>query len=206
MTLDQTLDALKDSGFSVAIRNSLYLFPMMEAVHVIALTLVFGTIMVVDLRILGIASKSRPYSRVSADMLKWTWAAFALAAFTGSLMFVTNARVYFHNGFFRAKFALMALAGLNMLVFQLTSGGRHSEPWDTAPVAPARARLAAIASLVLWALVIGMGRTVGFTTTGAAAKQAAPPAGVNFDDFLNGSGAPAASSTSPEAAPQSHPG
>jgi hypothetical protein len=194
MTLDQTLDALKDSGFSVAIRNSLYIFPMMEAVHVIALSLVFGAIMVVDLRILGIASRSRPYSRVSADMLKWTWAAFALAAFTGSLMFATNARVYFHNGFFRAKFALMALAGLNMLVFQLTSG-RHPESWDTAPVAPARARIAAIASLTLWALVIGMGRTVGFTTTGQAAKESAPPAGVNFESFLSSdsSSAPPAS-------------
>ncbi len=50
---------------------------------------------------------------------------------------------------------------------------------------------------MLWALVIGMGRTVGFTTTGAAAKQSAPPAGVNFDDFLNPSSAPGASSGPP---------
>lgn len=198
MTLDQALDALHNSGFSEAIRNSLYLFPFMEAVHVIALTLVFGTIMVVDLRILGVASMSRPYTRVTRDMLKWTWWAFALAAFTGTLMFVTNARVYFHNGFFRAKFVLMALAGLNMLVFQLTTG-KHPETWDTAPVAPQPARFAAFASLVLWVLVIGMGRTVGFTTTGAAAKQAAPPPNINFDDFLNSSAssAPPASSTSP---------
>jgi hypothetical protein len=195
MTLDQALDALHNSGFSLAIRNSLYIFPFMEAVHVIALTLVFGTIMVVDLRMLGVASKSRPYSSVAADMLKWTWAAFALAAFTGTLMFVTNARVYFHNGFFRAKFVLMALAGLNMLVFQLTAG-KHPEAWDTSGQAPRSARFAAIGSLVLWVLVIGMGRTVGFTTTGQAAKETAPPAGVNFEDFLNSS-APGASSAPP---------
>ena len=197
MTFDQTLDALHNSGFSLAVRNSLYLFPLMEAVHVVALTLVFGTILVVDLRMLGVASTGRPYTRVSADMLKWTWAAFALAAFTGALMFVTNARVYFHNGFFRAKFVLMALAGLNMLVFQLTAG-RQPVAWDTDPAAPRAAKFAAIASLALWALVIGMGRTVGFTTTGAAAKETAPPAGVNFEDFLT-SGASSAppSSTAP---------
>jgi hypothetical protein len=196
MTLDETLDALHNSGFSLAVRNSLYIFPMFEVAHVVALALVFGTIMIVDLRILGLASTSRPYTRVSADVLKWTWWAFGLAVFTGVLMFVTNARVYFHNGFFRAKFVLMALAGVNMLVFQLTSG-RHPESWDTAPVAPRSAKFAAIASLALWALVIGMGRSVGFTTTGAAAKQSAPPAGVDFDDFLNSSssGAPPASST-----------
>lgn len=184
MSITPILIALQTSSLAVAIKNSLLLFPLLEAVHVMALTLVFGTIMVVDLRLLGVASTSRPYSRVSADMLKLTWAAFALAVLTGSFMFITNARVYFDNPFFRAKFALMALAGLNMLVFQLTAGRRTAE-WDEARTAPPLGKAAAIASLLLWVLVIGMGRTVGFTTTGAAAKETAPPANVDFDDFLN---------------------
>ena len=184
MNLIPLLDGLKNSGLATAIRNSLYIFPLLEAVHVIALTLVFGTIMIVDLRILGVASTSRPYSRVSADMLKWTWGAFALALVTGSFMFITNARVYFDNTFFRFKFLLMALAGLNMLVFQLTAG-REPVSWNDGVPAPPRAKAAAIASLVLWVLVIGMGRSVGFTTTGAAAKETAPPPSVDFDSFLS---------------------
>ena len=194
MSITPFLQALQDTGIASGIRNSLYFFPMLEAIHVIALTLVFGTIMVVDLRLLGLASTHRPHSRVSADMLKLTWGAFAVAFLTGSLMFITNARVYFENGFFRAKFALMALAGLNMLVFQLTTGRDHTG-WDTARRAPDLGRAAAIVSLVVWVLVIGMGRTVGFTTTGAAAKETAPPAGVDFDSFLTAgpSSAPPAS-------------
>ena len=185
MALTQVLEAIAASPIATGIKNSLLIFPLLEAVHVIALALVFGTIMVVDLRILGVASANRPYKRVSDDMIRLTWAAFALALLTGSFMFITNARVYFENTFFRIKFALMALAGLNMLVFQLTSG-RHYPDWDEAPAkAPQGARIAAVLSLALWALVIGMGRSVGFTTTGAAAKETAPPAGVNFDDFLN---------------------
>ena len=184
MNIIPLLDALKDSAPATAIRNSLYFFPFLEAIHVIALTLVFGTIMVVDLRILGVASTGRSYSRVTADMLKWTWAAFALALLTGSFMFITNARVYFDNTFFRFKFALMALAGLNMLVFQLTVG-RHPVAWNEGAAAPRRAKIAAVASLALWALVIGMGRSVGFTTTGAAAKEAAPAPSVDFDSFLS---------------------
>jgi len=194
MDIIPLLDALKNSGLASAIRNSLYFFPFLEATHVIALTLVFGTIMIVDLRILGVASTGRPYSRVTSDMLKFTWAAFALALVTGSLMFITNARVYFDNTFFRFKFALMALAGLNMLVFQLTVG-RNPAAWNEGVSAPRRAKAAAIASLALWLLVIGMGRTVGFTTTGAAAKLAAPPPNVDFDSFLSSgppSSAPAA--------------
>ena len=183
MSITPILEAIQSSGLATGIKNSLLLFPLLEAAHVIALTLVFGTIMIVDLRLLGVASTNRSYSRVSGDMLKWTWGAFALAVLTGSLMFTANARVYFDNTFFRFKFALMALAGLNMLVFQLTAG-RKSADWDEARTAPPLGKAAAVASLVLWVLVIGMGRTVGFTTTGAAAKETAPPANIDFDDFL----------------------
>ena len=197
MTITGFLEGIRNSGLAAGIRDSLLLFPLLEAVHVIALTLVFGTIMIVDLRILGIASANRTYARVSADMLKLTWAAFALAVVTGALMFTTNARVYFENGFFRAKFALMALAGLNMLVFQLTSA-RKAVEWGEGRTAPVPAKIAAVASLVLWLLLIGMGRTVGFTTTGAAAKEEAPPANVDFNDFL-GSGAPGGPTDAPPA-------
>ncbi len=184
------LQALQNSGLAAAIRNSLLIFPTLEAVHVIGLTLVFGTIMIVDLRILRVASSERAFRRVSHDMLKLTWAAFALTAVTGALMFITNARVYFENPFFRAKMALLALAGLNMLTFQLTAG-RSARHWDEGKPAPAVGRTAAMLSLVLWIAVIGMGRAIGFSTTGAAAKEAPPPpAGVNFDDFLNSSSAP----------------
>ncbi len=193
MDIHPFLKAIEDSGLAVGIRDSLLIFPVLEAVHVVALGLVFGTIMVVDLRLLGVASTNRTFGRVSREMLRWTWAAFGLAAFTGLLMFATNARVYIDNPFFRAKFVLMALAGVNMLVFHLTAG-RSIDQWEEDKPAPVGGRVAAILSLVIWVLVIGMGRTIGFTTTGAAAKEAPPPPSVNFDDFLNAgaSGAPAA--------------
>jgi len=194
--MDSFLDAIFNSGLSSAIRNSLYDFPLLEAVHVIALTLVFGTIMIVDLRLLGIAGTERHYGRVSADLLKWTWIAFAMAVLTGSLMFTANPKVYFHNAFFRAKFAVMLLAGLNMLVFQLTVAKREGE-WGENQRGPTQGRVAAMLSLGLWLTVIILGRSVGFTTTGQAAKMSAPPPNVDFNSFLEsgpssapGSGAP----------------
>ena len=192
MILTPLLTALEHSGVAVAIRNSLYLFPMLEAFHVIALGLVFGTIMIVDLRMLGLAGSQRSYVRISDEVLKWTWGAFGLAVLTGFLMFTTNARVYVDNTFFRFKFALMALAGLNMLVFQFTLARSASE-WGDAKVAPTRARIAATLSLLLWLGVIFMGRSVGFTTTGQQAKLAAPPPNVDFNSFLESSSAPSAS-------------
>ena len=88
----------------------------------------------------------------------------------------------------------MALAGLNMLVFQFTLAKSHGT-WGDRRGAPPLGRAAAIASLLLWLGVIFMGRAVGFTTTGAQHKETPPPAaGVDFDQFLGGSGAPPASS------------
>src|SRR5947199_2732774 len=96
---------LEASRLASSIRESLYLFPFIESAHVIGLTMVFGTIAIVDLRLLGIASTRRPFSRIASDLFRWTWAAFALTAVTGLLMFTTNAAVYYHNIFFRCKMA-----------------------------------------------------------------------------------------------------
>lgn len=188
--MSSIVDAIHNSGLANAIRNSLYDFPLLEATHVIALTLVFGTIMIVDLRLLGVAGTDRRYDRLSADILKWTWIAFGVAVLTGSLMFVSNAKVYVANGFFRAKFILMLLAGINMAVFQFTVAKREGE-WGGDRRGPMRGRIAAVLSLTLWLGVIVMGRATGFSTTGQAAKMSAPPPNVDFNSFLESSSAPA---------------
>jgi hypothetical protein len=193
------LKNLEGTALASGIRDSLYLFPLLESVHVMALSVVFGTIMIVDLRLLGVASRHRPFARLSSELLKITWGAFAVAALTGTLMFMTNARVYAGNTSFRLKMVLLALAGINMAVFHLTAG-RTVVRWDKERFAPRSGRATAALSLTLWVAIIFAGRVIGFTTTGAQAREAAPPAG-NFDDFLTGGGpnAPVAPAA-PEAA------
>jgi uncharacterized membrane protein len=144
---------------------------------------VFGTILVVDLRVLGLASRQRPFSRMSAELLRITWGAFAVSVLTGALMFTTNARVYAHNTAFQVKMLLLLCAGINMAAFHL-SAGRTVRRWDTAPRAPGIGRLTAALSIALWVGIIFTGRVIGFTTTGAQAKEAPAPVG-DFDDFLN---------------------
>jgi hypothetical protein len=183
MEIKPYLEALQTSGIALGIRDSLYWFPTLEAVHVVALSIVFGTIMIVDLRVLGVASTQRIFRRVSGDALKWTWLAFAVAVVTGGLMFASNAVVYFENTSFRIKMVLIALAGFNMIAFHITEG--DSDGWHRHRPAPGIARFCAILSLVLWVGVIGAGRTIGFTIRGAAAKEAPPPSDIDFDNFLS---------------------
>jgi hypothetical protein len=186
------LKSLETSTLAGRIRDSLLLFPLLESAHVFALALVFGTIGVIDLRLLGLASASRSFRHMSSDILRWTWAAFALTAVTGGLMFLTNATVYYHNFYFRAKMVLLLLAGLNMFVFEMTAG-RKTEHWHTEPSAPRPGKTVAVLSIVIWISVIFMGRMIGFTTT-RAAVTAPPPSNVDFNDFLGGPSTPPPSS------------
>jgi hypothetical protein len=164
MGIPEVLASLEASSFAAGIRNSLYLFPLIESAHVIGLTMVFGTIAIIDLRLLGMASTERPFSRMASDILKWTWAAFALTVATGLLMFMTNAGVYYHNFYFRSKMAMLALAGINTLIFELTAF-RSIQRWDKDAAAPPAGRTVAAVSLLIWISIIFLGRWIGFTTT-----------------------------------------
>src|SRR3954462_8001352 len=96
------------------IRSNELAFPWLESVHVLAITLVLGSIAVADLRLLGLASVKRPGTQLLNDVLPVTWVAFVVAAITGSAMFTSNAVEYSHNTPFQLKMLMMVLAGLNM--------------------------------------------------------------------------------------------
>lgn len=164
MNMEALLHWLESTALAIRIRDGLYLFPVMESIHVIGLALVFGTIVVIDLRLLGWASSHRPFQKVAADILKWTWAAFALTAVTGAFMFMANATVYYNNFYFRIKILLLVLSAVNMLAFELTARRTVSQ-WDGAPSAPAAGKRVAMASLLIWLGVIFAGRMIGFTAT-----------------------------------------
>jgi hypothetical protein len=162
MSLEQILTRLQDLSFPTQIRESDWLFPTIETVHVFALVLVVGTIMTVDLRLLGFANKERPFSQVASEMLPWTWAAFAIAALAGLLMFSSKALTYYSNIPFRLKMVCLVLAGINMATFHWL-GTRHLQAWDHGRP-PRAARLAGGASLLLWTTIVAAGRWIGFTT------------------------------------------
>ena len=182
MDLPTILTSLESSGVASRIRDSLYIFPLIESTHVCGLAMVFGTIAVIDLRLLGLASTRRPFRRMASDILKWTWAAFAVTAATGALMFITNAGVYYHNFFFRTKMAALVLSGINMLVFEITAG-RTIHRWDKSSSAPLVGKATAALSLIIWISVIFLGRWIGFTTTRAATG---PEPEINFDNIFPG--------------------
>jgi hypothetical protein len=135
-------------------------FPFLESIHVIAITLVVGSILVVDLRLLGISGLQYSASRVTRELLPWTWGAFFVATLTGFGMFVTRATAYVENPAFQIKFLLLVVACLNMAIFHFRAF-RAVHHWDADLMPPPAARAAGAASLVLWIGIILAGRWTG---------------------------------------------
>ncbi|HLZ97412.1 MAG TPA: DUF6644 family protein [Steroidobacteraceae bacterium] len=166
MTIATLLATIEAWPISAAMRGELpgteWLFPIVETLHVMALALVVGSIAMMDLRLLGIASRSSAVSRLSNEVLPWTWTAWTAAAVFGTLMFMAKAETYWGNLQFRLKFACMALAALNMLIFHF-GVNREVARWDEGET-PMSAKIAGALSLLLWIGVVFFGRWVGFTT------------------------------------------
>ena len=135
---------------------------LVPCVHVLAITLVFGTILIVDLRLLGFASYRGSAATLIAELLPYTWIAFVVAVITGGLLFISNAVAYANNTQFLLKLVAIAIAGLNMMWFHSTAYRRIAD-WDADMPPPAAARFAGISSLIVWTLVICLGRWIGFT-------------------------------------------
>ena len=155
-------DFLHQSAVSEWMRTSLKALPIIEAIHVMAVITVFGTILLVDLRLLGLLDRERPFTRVFTEILHWTWIAFAVAVVTGVLLFIPNARTYVVNTAFGLKMASLLLAGINMSVFQFTTLKTVAR-WDANLPVPLGGRIAGGLSILTWTCVIIFGRLIGFT-------------------------------------------
>jgi Family of unknown function (DUF6644) len=160
--LDTFLRTLQGSAVATAIREGESLFPWIECVHVLALTLVIGSIAVVDLRLIGLTSRDRGVAKTTAGMLPVTWTAFVFAVISGGLLFASNATTYAHNFYFQVKLLLIATAGINMSVYHLFLS-RGMADWHTPALTPLRARIVGAVSLCLWIAIAAFGRWIGFT-------------------------------------------
>ena len=160
MNAESILEAIESSALANWMRDTNPAMQVVEATHVLAAVMVFGTVLIADLRLLGLQDSRRAFTRVSHETLPLTWFAFGLAVITGALMFTTSAQTYFGNAAFQWKAVALLMAGLNMALFQRVTA--PCVTWgDAAP--PRAARVAGAVSILLWAAVVLLGRWIGFT-------------------------------------------
>lgn len=136
-------------------------YPLVESVHVIGVSFLVGTILFLDLRLMGFSRAAGTVSG-AARVLPLAWGGFLVAAVTGAVLFAPQASRYVINPAFQIKFALMAAAGLNMAIFHFGIW-RSVKTWDEAPP-PAPARLSGLLSALFWMGAVFYGRLVPFLT------------------------------------------
>ena len=146
---------------SIAIRESIYGWPYLLTSHAVSMALFTGLIVMMDLRLLGVAFRGIPLSDVQRRLFPWQVTTLALSAATGAALFYSKPLLYYGKAFFWMKLTLMMLAGVNALVFHQRTY-KNVAAWDNNARPPVGARLAGGFSLALWSGVIVFGRFTAY--------------------------------------------
>ena len=161
MSLFEWCQWLQHTRFATAIAESDWLFPLIEGSHILALPLSVGMILILDLRLLGLAFCGGPAAKLVNNLLRWSSIGFAVMFLTGGLLLITQAGKAYGNTFFRAKLIFLLLLGINAAAYQILFYPKMAQ-WDTARGAPAGAKFCAGFSLAVWIGVIVCGRTMAY--------------------------------------------
>ena len=145
---------------SIAMRESLYAFPVLLTIHLISLVMFAGLVMMMDLRLLGVAYRSTPFSEVQARLFPWQMVGMAVTSVAGLLLLYAQPMRYFGKVLYWIKMALMVLAGVNMLLFHFITY-RSIDKWDIASP-PVAAKVAGGLSLAMWAGIVTFGRLTAY--------------------------------------------
>jgi hypothetical protein len=152
---------IQNSAVGTGIRESVYIFPLIEATHVIGLAISVGTIALVDLRLIGAALTKEPVTDVIEQLQPRTLWGFTAQFISGMFLFWSEAARLYPSYSYRAKFVFIALLGINALLFHTTIY-KSADKWNNDAVTPFRARMAGWIGITFWAAVIFFGRWTAY--------------------------------------------
>ena len=152
---------MQNSDIGTGIRESIWLFPIVETTHVLALAFSVGVLVWFDLRLMGWGMKHQPISQVHKQMMPIAFVGFVIMFITGLLLFWSEAEKCYLSGFFRAKVVFLVLAALNAGFFELSTK-KTIQDWDKYPIPPVKARMAGLVSIISWTAVIIAGRATAY--------------------------------------------
>jgi hypothetical protein len=150
---------LEGLAWTTALRESPFGYPLIETSHVACIVIFAGLVIMMDLRLVGLAFTQAPLAQIQRRLFPWQMGSFVPSMATGILLFCVDPLRYYRNVLFLAKLVFLVLAGLNALAFHLKTY-RRADGWDEDTQVTAIARLAGGASLLLWSLVIVSSRLI----------------------------------------------
>ena len=170
MTLAAIGRSIQDVGVFMAVRESMYVYPVLLSTHLACIALFGGLILITNLRLLGWVLTDIPAEALIQSLRPWKQAGFVVMAACGVLLGASKAEEYLTNPFFMTKMALLVGVGLHGLYF-----GAKVYRRDERLVSPSTARTAAVLSLVLWVGVVSMGRWIAYYDPPSPSEQSSRP-------------------------------
>jgi hypothetical protein len=152
---------LEQTSIGTTIRESLWLFPVIETVHIFGIILLVGGTSILDLRLMGLTFRDEPVTKLAKRFLPWAWAGFIIQVVTGVLMFSSEATKMYINTAFQIKMLMIVAAGVNAFVFH-SLAYQSVGKWEKDPVAPISARIAGLISILFWFGIVAAGRWIAY--------------------------------------------
>jgi hypothetical protein len=167
MSLFELCQWIEATRIGVYVREDLWAFPVLIAVHMLGLTLSVGTLLWFDLRLMGFGVRNCSVSRLYRRLMPLMLPSFLVMTISGVMIFVGFATLAYENTYFRIKLIALIVAGLNAMIFHLVTEKRIAQ-WDEQRVLPFSARVAGFVSILAWLTVILAGRMISYTMYGAS--------------------------------------
>lgn len=158
-----TCEWLEHTWWATGIRQSIWMFPIIETIHLFGIVLLVAATTALDLRLLGISFRERPVSAMAGPLSRWAWVGFIIQILSGFLLFASEASKLYSNTPFRLKMILIVAAGANILLFHY-GVYRTVDRWDESAIAPAAARIFGVSSILLWFGIVAAGRWIAFVS------------------------------------------
>ena len=152
---------LDSHAWSTALHESLQAYPYTNSTHVLSVTVFVGLLLMVDLRLLGVAFKDTPVSELTSRLLPWSVLGFVVMFVSGLMLYYAIPLRTTHSVWFRVKVVLLFVGAINAWIFHRRVS-RDRERWDHLPKPPLGVRITAAISLLTWTSVIVMGRMIAY--------------------------------------------
>lgn len=156
-------DWLEQTTLSKALQDHAWVVPTSQSLHIIAVSVVFGSACMINLRLLGIGSKSaRSVSELSNTLIPWLWRGLGVLLLTGLVQTITEPVRQFVTPMFWAKMLMIVIVA-SMTAAYARTVRRNAAAWDAASTRPLQAKAFAVVSTLLWLAIIVCGRFIGYT-------------------------------------------
>jgi hypothetical protein len=155
-------DWLANTPLSKTLQDQAWVVPTSQSIHILAMSIVFGSACMINLRLLGVGRSGRSVSQLSNTLVPWMWRGLVVLLFTGLVQTIAEPVRQFVTPMFWAKM-LMIVVVATMTALYARAVRRNAPVWDAAASRPRPAKTFAVLSTLLWMAIIVCGRFIGYT-------------------------------------------